>query len=187
MFPNTAALLRLAGSVLIEQHDEWEAGERRYFSEASMLELAAMNNPIEVIDEAVILPELAAAYARTTDPHGVEKPHHLAGRDRAGIIAAVGRNTETLDRLAAWDSRVQPVPSVGDRAEDAAAITRALAGDADVTIDALGPAPTADLTIAGFDVLRPDGTMVLLEGVRRTLPLPYGDLMRRGSPCAAHG
>ena len=61
VFPNTAALLRLAGAVLIEQHDEWEAGERRYFSEASMLELATMNNPVEVIDEAVILPELAAA------------------------------------------------------------------------------------------------------------------------------
>ena len=61
MFPNAAALLRLAGSVLIEQHDEWEAGERRYFSEASMLELTTMNNPVEVIDEAAILPELAAA------------------------------------------------------------------------------------------------------------------------------
>ena len=61
VFPNAAALLRLAGSVLIEQHDEWEAGERRYFSEASMLELATMNNPIESPDEEVILPELAAA------------------------------------------------------------------------------------------------------------------------------
>ena len=61
VFPNAAALLRLAGSVLIEQHDEWEAGERRYFSEASMLELATMNNPAHTLDEAVILPELAAA------------------------------------------------------------------------------------------------------------------------------
>ena len=31
VFPNPTPLLRLAGSVLIEQHDEWEAGERRYF------------------------------------------------------------------------------------------------------------------------------------------------------------
>lgn len=45
----------------IEQHDEWEASERRYFSKASMRELAIMNNPIETIDEAVTLPELVAA------------------------------------------------------------------------------------------------------------------------------
>jgi len=76
VFPKSAALLRLAGSVLIEQHDEWEAGERRYFSEASMLELTTMNKATEVIDEAVILPELAAASAKTTDLHGVEKLHH---------------------------------------------------------------------------------------------------------------
>jgi putative transposase len=60
VFPNPAALLRLSGSVLIEQHDEWEAAERRYFSEASMLELTTMNKPIEVLNEAVMLPELAA-------------------------------------------------------------------------------------------------------------------------------
>lgn len=31
-----AARLRLAGHVLIEQHDEWEGADRRYFSENSM-------------------------------------------------------------------------------------------------------------------------------------------------------
>jgi transposase-like protein len=61
VFPNPAASLRLSGSVLIEQHDEGEATERRYFSEASSLELTTMNNPIEVPHEAVILPELTEA------------------------------------------------------------------------------------------------------------------------------
>jgi putative transposase len=61
VFPNSAALLRLAGAVLIEQHDEWEAGERRYFSEASMLQLTTIDNPVEVVEEVMILPELAAA------------------------------------------------------------------------------------------------------------------------------
>ncbi len=97
----------------------------------------------------------------------------------AGRIAAVGRNASSLERVAALDPRVRPVRSVGDRAVDAAAILDALGGEADVTIDALGPAPTADLTMAGFDVLRLDGTMVLLGGVRQTLPMPYDELMHR--------
>jgi len=62
VFPNPAALLRLAGAVLVEQHDEWEAGERRYFSEASMLQLQAETVPvIEAIEEVTPIPELLAA------------------------------------------------------------------------------------------------------------------------------
>ncbi|WP_426624464.1 IS256 family transposase [Leifsonia sp. McL0607] len=61
VFPTPAALLRLAGSVLIEQHDEWEASDRRYFSEASMLELKTMNTPTDTIEEVKPLPELTAA------------------------------------------------------------------------------------------------------------------------------
>ena len=54
VFPNQASLLRLAGAVLIEQHDEWDAAERRYFSEHSMKQLDA------TIDE-VVLPAITAA------------------------------------------------------------------------------------------------------------------------------
>jgi len=61
VFPNPAALLRLAGSVLIEQHDEWEAGDRRYFSEGSMRELRTMNTAADTLQAATTPPELAAA------------------------------------------------------------------------------------------------------------------------------
>ena len=43
VFPNDAALLRLAGSLLIEQNDEWLVS-RRYLSEASMAELTTQPN-----------------------------------------------------------------------------------------------------------------------------------------------
>ena len=41
VFPNPEALLRLAGAVLVEAHDEWQTGDRRYLSEATMTQLNA--------------------------------------------------------------------------------------------------------------------------------------------------
>jgi putative transposase len=42
VFPNPEALLRLAGAVLVEAHDEWQATDRRYLGEATM---ALLNRP----------------------------------------------------------------------------------------------------------------------------------------------
>jgi putative transposase len=63
IFPDDAALLRLASCVLIEAHDEWQVSDRRYLSEGSMAlltppEPTALNtrrtDDSEVIDQAAL-------------------------------------------------------------------------------------------------------------------------------------
>ncbi|MEG8183834.1 zinc-binding dehydrogenase [Nocardia terpenica] len=95
----------------------------------------------------------------------------------AAAVVAYGRNRESLDALAGLDPRVIPVPLTGNRGVDGRAI--AAAGPIDAVVDALGAVPTPDPTMAGYDALRPDGTWVLVGGVRQSLPIPYGDFMHR--------
>jgi putative transposase len=59
VFPNPAALLRLAGAVLTEIHDEWAVTDRRYLSEESMKALLTPT-PTSITDHADH-PQLLAA------------------------------------------------------------------------------------------------------------------------------
>jgi putative transposase len=55
VFSNPAALLRLAGSVLVETHDEWQVPERRDLSESSMALLDTTTKPADEVAPAALL------------------------------------------------------------------------------------------------------------------------------------
>jgi putative transposase len=44
IFPDDAAVTRLATAVLIEAHDEWQIADRRYLSESSMALLGPISD-----------------------------------------------------------------------------------------------------------------------------------------------
>ena len=54
IFPNEAAVTRLAGAVLLEVHDEWAIAERRYLAEGSMalLDRTSDDDPTKEVDGA---------------------------------------------------------------------------------------------------------------------------------------
>jgi putative transposase len=54
VFPNPDALLRLAGAVLVEAHDEWQVSDRRYLSEGSMALLTKPNTGQEVAPKQLL-------------------------------------------------------------------------------------------------------------------------------------
>jgi putative transposase len=45
VFPTPESLLRLAGAVLVEAHDEWQTGDRRYLAEGTMALLHTVEQP----------------------------------------------------------------------------------------------------------------------------------------------
>ena len=54
IFPNSAAVIRLVGAILIDMHDEWVAGDRRYLSEGSMAKLYESGDTAVIAVIAVI-------------------------------------------------------------------------------------------------------------------------------------
>ena len=56
VFPNPDALLRLAGAVLVEAHDEWQTGDRRYLGEATMALLAAPPTTAKEVAHRELIP-----------------------------------------------------------------------------------------------------------------------------------
>jgi hypothetical protein len=55
VFPGPAALLRVAGAVLVEAHDEWQVSDRRYLSEDSTALLAEHTESAEEVAQPALI------------------------------------------------------------------------------------------------------------------------------------
>lgn len=50
IFPNDPAIVRLVGSQLLEQQEEWQLERRRFFSETTMAKIPEPEDALELID-----------------------------------------------------------------------------------------------------------------------------------------
>lgn len=96
----------------------------------------------------------------------------------AGRVVAAGRDAAALRALAdAVGPRFVPVVLEGDVARDAAALREAAGGAADMALDIVGRADSADSTLAALRSLRRGGRLVLMGSVTQPLPLVVREML----------
>ncbi len=96
----------------------------------------------------------------------------------AARVIAAGRDRAALRDLSdAAGARLVPVALSGDIARDAAALRQAAGGAADMALDLVGQADSANATLASLHSLRRGGRLVLMGSMRPPLPLPVGQML----------
>jgi alcohol dehydrogenase len=97
----------------------------------------------------------------------------------AACVLAPGRNNAVLaDLVHRFGPRVVPVELTGDPTIDTQRMREAAPGPIDKVLDILPPLPDAAPVQAAAMAVRPQGTVVLMGGLRVGLTLNYGHLMR---------
>ena len=92
VFPNPEALLRLAGCVLIEIHDEWQIAERRYLSEVLHGPHRQQHRPGGGHPRAH---RVIVRQPREAEHHG-QQLHHAAGRHPLCKVLRGSRSRHTV-------------------------------------------------------------------------------------------
>jgi alcohol dehydrogenase len=96
----------------------------------------------------------------------------------AARVIAAGRDEATLRTLAAaCGDRVGSVRLTGDIDADATALREAAGGGADMALDVVGRATSADSTLATLRGLRRGGRLVLMGSMTVPLPLTVGEML----------
>ena len=99
----------------------------------------------------------------------------------AGCVVAPGRNAAALaDLTRRFGPRVATVVLTGSESEDTVRMRAAAPGPIDKVLDLMPPLPDAAPARAAAMTVRPQGTVVLMGGIRVGLELPYVHLMRNG-------
>jgi alcohol dehydrogenase len=96
----------------------------------------------------------------------------------AGRVVAAGRDAKALEELArAAGPRMVSVILKGEVAEDVEALRSAAGGSADLALDLVGRADSANATLAALRSLRRGGRLALMGSVRQPLPLIVGEML----------
>ena len=93
-------------------------------------------------------------------------------------VIAMGRNVETLNKIAAWSEKIEAVPITGDVEADTTALTKF--GTIDAFFDISPPAAAKSTHIkSGILALRPQGRVSLMGGIAEDIPIPHRVIMRK--------
>jgi alcohol dehydrogenase len=102
----------------------------------------------------------------------------LAAALGAARVVAAGRDREALaDVVRAAGRRAMAVPLRGDLETDARALRDAAGGGADLALDLVGRAKSAEATLATLRALRRGGRLIVMGSVAEPLSIAVGDLL----------